>query len=102
MLSTQTRLRVEFLCARIERGQSVEFSDMVWLDKWSHSNRTVYDMVCKARRRAINGPTPEGSLDRMLDDLNLGSPDPSTHLTGDSNIDDIVDFFKAPGWTQRD
>ncbi len=102
MLSTQTRLRVEFLCARIERGEPVGFADMAWLDKWAHSNRTVHDMVSRARRRAINGPAPKGSLDEMLDGLNLGSPDPSTHLTGDSNIDDIVDFFKAPGWTQRD
>jgi hypothetical protein len=75
---------------------------MAWLDKWSHSNRTVHDMLSRARRRAVTGPVAKGSLDEMLDGLNLTSPDPSSHLTGDSNIDDIVDFFKAPGWTQRD
>lgn len=32
----------------------------------------------------------------------LGHPDPSTHLTGDSGLDELTDFFKAPGWTRRD
>ena len=102
MLSTQTRLRVEFLCARIEAGENIEFNDMVWLEKWAHNNRSVHDMVNRARRRAINGVPLSGSMDEFLDHLNLGNVDPETHLTGDSNIDDIVDFFRAPGWTQRD
>lgn len=102
MLSTETRLRVEFLCSRIEHSQPVEFADMVWLEKWAHSNRSVYEKVTKARRRAINGPMPEGSLDGLLDQLNLGNPDPQRHLTADSNLDDFTDFFKAPGWTRRD
>lgn len=102
MLSTQVRLRVQFLCARIERGEPVAFQDMAWLEKWSTSNRSVYDMVSRARRRAVTGPLEPGSMDEFLDGLNLGDPDPSNHLTGDSSIDDLAAFFKAPDWTRRD
>jgi hypothetical protein len=102
MLSTQARLRVEFLCAKIERGRSVDFADMAWLDKWARSNRSVYEMVTKARRRVVNGPVPSESLDGFLDQLNLGHPDPSAHITGSSGLDELTDFFKAPDWNQRD
>lgn len=103
MLSTQTRLKVQFLCARIEAGEPVELSDMQWLQKHANANRTVHDMVNRARRRAMRDePAANGSLDAFLDDMNLGSPDPSSHLTGDSTVDDIAAFFKAEGWLQRD
>lgn len=102
MLSTQTRLKVEFLCKRIERGEPVELTDITWLQKWAASNRSVHEMVSRARRRAATGELPEGSLDELLDGLNLGDPDPSNHLTADSSIDDLADFFKAPDWMRRD
>lgn len=102
MLSTETRLKVEFLCARIESGQPIPLVDMAWLQKWADRHRSVYEMVNKARRRAVSGQAPEGSMDAFLDDLNIGDPDPSNHLTGDSGIDDFVSFFKSPNWMRRD
>ena len=104
MLSTQTRLRVEFLCKRIERGEPIELGDMTWLQKHANANRTVHDMVQRARRRAARGdvPLPEGSMDQFLDDLNIGNPDPSSHLTGESSVEDIANFFKADDWLRRD
>lgn len=102
MLSTQTRLRVEFLCSRIECGAPIELEDMKWLSKWAENHRSVHDMVSRARRRAISGPVAEGSLDDLLDGLNLGDPDPCNHLTGDSSVDELAEFFRAPKWTTRD
>lgn len=93
VLSTQTRLKVQFLCARIERGEPVELSDMAWLQKWAKTHRSVRDMLSKARRRAINGVPEPGTIDDLLDQLNLGEPDPSRHITGQSSIDDLADFF---------
>jgi hypothetical protein len=26
--------------------------------------------------------------------MNLGNPDPSTHITGESSVDDIANFFR--------
>ena len=102
MLSTETRLKVEFLCSRIEKGEPVSLADMTWLQKWSQSNRSVCDMVNRARRRAVTGLPEPGSLDELLDGLNLGEPDPQNHITADSSIDDIAEFFKSPNWMQRD
>lgn len=102
MLSTETRLKVEFLCARIERGEPVSLADMTWLQKWAKSNRSVYEMLNKARRRAVTGLPEPGSLDELLDGLNLGEPDSRSHLTSESSIDDIADFFKSPDWMRRD
>lgn len=102
MLSTTTRLKVEFLCSRIERGEPVSLTEMTWLQKWAKSHRSVYEMLTKARRRAATGPVDPESMDGFLDALNIGDPDPSTHITGASSIDELADFFKAPDWTQRD
>ncbi len=94
MISTKVRLQLEEICNRIENRQHVSFPDMVLIEKWSRANRSVYDMLQKARRRAIQGPAEEGSLDDFLDQMNLGNPDPSSHITGESSIDDLADFFK--------
>lgn len=102
MLSTDTRLKVEFLCSRIERGEPVSLTDMTWLQKWAKSNRTVHEMVSRARRRAVTGPVDPESLDGFMDQMNLGNPDPSTHITGASSVDELIDFFKPPDWLQRD
>jgi hypothetical protein len=102
MLSTQTRLKVEFLCQRIEAGQPVTLADMTWLTKWAKSNRSVHEMVQKARRRAVNGLPEAESLDGLLDSLNIGDPDPSNHLDASSSIDDLANFFKSPDWMRRD
>ncbi len=99
MLSTDTRLKVEFLCSRIERSEPVSLTDMAWLQKWAKSNRTVHEMVSRARRRAATGPVdPEWFMDAM----NLGNPDPTTHITNASSVDELIDFFKPPDWLQRD
>lgn len=103
MLSNQTRQKIQFLCARIERGEPIDLAEMTWLQKHANTNRSAYDMVQRARRRATAiGPREEGSLDAFLDDLSLGDPDPSNHLTGESTIDDIAAFFKSPDWMRRD
>lgn len=95
MLSTKTRLQVEFLCGRIERGEPVPLTDMVW----AKSNRVVFDMVQRARRRAATGPVNPESLDGLLDGLNLGDPDPTHHITSASS----ADFFSdGPDWMRRD
>ena len=33
MLSTQYRLRLEAICERIVKGESVELSEMIWAEK---------------------------------------------------------------------
>jgi hypothetical protein len=95
VLTTKLRLQMEEICQRIELKQEVSFSDMNLIQKCANTNRTVYDMLQRARRRATQGTFQEGDLDEFLDQMNIGNPDPSTHITKDSSIDDLANFFKS-------
>ena len=105
MLSTQYRLRLEAICERIVKGESVELSEMIWAEKLAKVNRSAATLLRQARRRAANPDMQEGSLDDFMNALDLGDPDPSNHRTGFYSADDIIDFFtndKPDDWRQRD
>ena len=105
MLSTQYRLRLEFICQRIVKGEEVKLDDMIWANKLAKSNRSASEMLRKARRMAINPDIEKGSLDDFINRMNLGDPDPSNHITGNNSIEEIVEWFKqdkTDDWRQRD
>lgn len=105
MLSTQTRLRLEDIAARIAGGLNVTFEEMQWAQKWSEHNRSAAAILRKARRRAINGEPAEGSLDELMEGLDIGDPDPSNHLIGPQNPIDLANWFKrddSDDWRQHD
>ena len=41
MLSTQYRLRLEFICKCIANGEEVKLSDMIWANKLAKANTTA-------------------------------------------------------------
>ena len=41
MLSTKYRLRLQGICEKIERGDSVDLSDMIWAEKLGKANTTA-------------------------------------------------------------
>lgn len=105
MLSTEYRLRLEFICNRIAKGEEVQLEDMIWADKLGKANRSAGEMLRKARRHAANPNMVEGSMDDFLNQLDIGDPDPTRHATGFSSADEIVDWFKQDkpsDWRQRD
>ena len=105
MLSTQYRLRLEFICQRIVNGEEVKLEDMIWADKLARANGSAREMLRQARRVALNPDVKEGSLDDFMNKMNLGDPDPSNHRTGFQSADEIVDWFKQDkpdDWRQRD
>ena len=105
MLSTQYRLRLEAICERIVKGESVELSEMIWAEKLAKANRSAATILRQARRRASNPEMTEDSLDGFMNALDLGDPDPSNHRTRFNSPDDIVDFFsqdKPDDWRTRD
>ena len=105
MLSTQTRLRLEDIAARIAGGLNVTLAEMQWATKWAEHNRSAAAILRKARRRAINGEPEEGSLDELMEGLDIGDPDPSNHLTGPQNPVDLANWFKrddSDDWRQHD
>jgi hypothetical protein len=105
MLSTQTRLRLEDIAARIAGGLNVTFEEMQWATKWSEANRSAAEILRRARRRAISGEPQRGSLDELIDGLDLGDPDPQNHLIGPQDPVDLAEWFrqdKENDWRQHD
>jgi hypothetical protein len=94
MLSTQTRLRLEQIATRIENGEEVSLEDMIFAEKWSKANRSAAGIIRKARRVAVQGKGEDGSLDEFMQIMDLGNPDPSTHLDSSMSVDDLYNFFK--------
>jgi hypothetical protein len=93
MLSTQYRLRLEFICSRIENHEEVKLEDMIWAEKLAKANRSAATMLRQARRKAANPNMTEDSMDGFLNALDLGYPDPTQHRTRFDSVDDIIDFF---------
>jgi len=102
MLSTQYRLRVEAICEKIVTGQTVELSEMIWVEKLAKANRSAATLLRQARRKAANPDMQEGDMDDFLNQLDLGHPDPSEHRTRFDGADDIADFFKNDDNMRRD
>jgi hypothetical protein len=93
MLSTDVRLKVEFICQRIAKGHDVPFDDMLWIQKWAHCNHSVDALLRKARRTAINGEQPADSLDGFMQNMDLGEPDPSDQLQGAQYPTTLAEWF---------
>ena len=105
MLSTQYRLRVESICEKIVKGESVELSEMIWVEKLAKANRSAATLLRQARRRAANPDMEKGGLDDFMNALDLGDPDPSNHRSRFESADDIIDFFSRDNegdWRNRD
>ena len=104
MLSTEYRLRLEFICNRIVNGEEVNLEDMIWANKLAKANRSAGEMLRRARRTSLN-KTEDGSLDDFMNRMDLGDPDPSNHRTGFNGPDDIAEWFsheRTDDWRQHD
>jgi hypothetical protein len=108
MLSTQYRLKLEQICAKISTHKEVSLEDMIWAEKLANANRSAGTMLRQARRKAENPDMQEGDLDDFLNQLDIGGTGNERFgITGFDSVDDIVDFFtegrdKPDDWRQRD
>ena len=80
MLSTQYRLRLEFICKCIVNGEDVKLEDMIWAEKLAKANTTAREWLKKARRQAANPDMVEGSMDDFMNRMVLGDPTPLRQL----------------------
>jgi hypothetical protein len=92
MLSTNMRLRVQFICERIATGAPVELADMTWLQKLASKNPGVASDLRKARRKATG---ESSNMDSFLNDMDLGDPDPSNHLIGPQDPVTLAEWFSS-------
>ena len=98
MLSTQYRLRLEYICERIVNGHEVQLNDMIWAEKLAKANQSAASILRKARRKQLNPDMKRGGLDDFMNQMDLGDVD-------GGNPDDIVEWFKQDkpdDWRQRD
>jgi len=105
LLSTNYRLRLEFICNKIANREEVKLEDMIWAEKIAKANRSAASMLRKARRTAANPDMAEGGLDDFMNKMDLGDPDPSNHRTKFESVDDLINWFKqdkTDDWRQRD
>jgi len=77
MLSTQYRLRLEFICKCIANGEEVKLDDMIWAEKLGKANTTAREMLKRARGRAANPDMQEGSMDDFMNKMGLGQDHPN-------------------------
>lgn len=102
MLTPKTRKELQDIANRIASQQEISFSESVLIHKWANHNRSVYEMLRKAKRESFFTGSEKSPTDQLLSDLNIGDPDPSSHRTTFDSPEDLSDFFKAPDWTRRD
>jgi hypothetical protein len=105
MLSASVRLRLQDIANRIAEHEEVSFEEMTYAQKWANHHQSAAEILRKARRRANCPKPPKGSLDEFLIDMDLGDPDPSNHLIGPQDPEDLVNWFRrdfTEDWRQRD
>jgi hypothetical protein len=106
MLSTQYRLRLQAICDKIVRGETVELSEMIWAEKLAKANRSAATILRQARRTASKPDMQEGDMDDFLNQLDIGGiGHESKGVSGFKDIDELVDWFKQDkpeDWRQRD
>jgi hypothetical protein len=107
MLSTQYRLRLEEICDKIVKGESVELSEMIWAEKLAKANRSAATILRQARRRAENPDMVEGDLDDFMNQLDIGGLGHERFgRRGFDSPNDLHDWFKRDeddtDWRRRD
>jgi hypothetical protein len=107
MLSTQYRLRLEFICNRIVNGEEVTLEDMIWAEKLAKANRSAATILRQARRKAENPDMVEGDLDDFMNQMDLGGLGHERYgIRGFDSPEDLHDWFKRDDdetdWRQRD
>jgi hypothetical protein len=108
MLSHNYRIKLEGICSKIAKGESVELNDMIWAEKLAKANQHAAKILRQARRTASTPTMQEGDMDDFLNQLDIGGiGHEAKGISGFDTIDDIVDFFKrddddAENWRRRD
>lgn len=107
MLSHNYRLRLEAICEKIIKGESVELNEIIWAEKLAKSNRSAATILRQARRKAENPDMTEDSLDGFLNAMDIGGLGHERFgRRGFDSVDDLHDWFKRDedqtDWRTRD
>ena len=99
MLSRDARLRLQEILSRIASNLPVSLSERIYLHKFADRNQTVATWLHRARREQQQLQAND-SIDQLLVDLDLDSPEPDKGYC--SEDEDLGDWFGgAPSWLTR-
>jgi hypothetical protein len=107
MLSHNYRIKLEGICSKIAKGESVELNDMIWAEKLAKANQHAAKILRQARRTASTPNMVEGDMDDFLNQLDIGGiGHEAKGISGFDTIDEIVDWFRRDDegdeWRRRD
>jgi hypothetical protein len=107
MLSSNYRIKLEGICSKIAKGESVELNDMIWAEKLAKANQHAAKILRQARRTASTPNMVEGDMDDFLNQLDIGGiGHEAKGISGFDTIDEIVDWFRRDDegdeWRRRD
>ncbi len=99
MISSKTIRYIKEVLIRLARGESVTLVERIYLQKVADEDQKVSSWLKRARRLQ-EGEELKSSVDKLINDLDLG------HLDSESlykpNPDDLGNWFSgAPSWVSR-
>lgn len=110
MLSHNYRIKLEEICSRIAKGETVELNEIIWAEKLAKANQTAAKFLRQARRKAENPDMQEGDLDDFLNQLDIGNlGHEGKGIRGFNSPDEIAEWFRRDrdgdneeNWRRRD
>jgi len=110
MLSTQYRLKLEGICEKIAKRETVELNEIIWAEKLANVNPTAAKFLRQARRKSENPTMQEGDLDDFLNQLDIGGLGHERGgVRGFDSPDEIAEWFgrdrdgnDEENWRRRD
>ena len=99
MISSKTIDYIKEILTRVSSGESVTLEERIYIQKVADEDQKVSSWLKKARRLQ-NGEEPKSSVDKLINDLDLGPLDSDSLYK--PNPDDLGNWFAgAPSWVSR-
>tara|TARA_B100000700_G_scaffold331471_1_gene464573 strand:- start:4714 stop:5013 length:300 start_codon:yes stop_codon:yes gene_type:complete len=98
MLSNSSRLKIKDILSRVAKGELVTLQERVFVNKFVGHNQTVSNWLKRAQRTQQNAYKLD-SIEKLINDLDLGDPDPTSHYREEDDLGEW--FIGAPPWLGR-
>ena len=99
MISSKTIRYIKEVLTRLSSGGSVTLYERMYIQKAADEDQKVSSWLKRARRLQ-DGEEPKSSLDKLINDLDLGPLDSDSLYK--PNPDDLGNWFTgAPSWVSR-
>ena len=99
MISSKTIRYIKEVLKRLSSGDSVTLEERIYIQKAADEDQKVSSWLKRARRLQ-DGEESKSSVDKLINDLDLGSLDSDSLYK--PNPDDLGNWFTgAPSWVSR-